>query len=52
MHKITLINWHNKAELTIEINVDSYTNDMITVFKTMAQFLTFNTDFLDYNDNL
>lgn len=49
-HKITLKSWYNWNEMTIEFDSDSNTNDMITVFKTMAKFLTFNDDFLEYKD--
>ena len=49
-HKLTLKSWYSWDEMTIEFNADSNTDDMITIFKTMAKFLTFNDSFLEYKD--
>lgn len=51
MHKLTLKNGYDQSELTIEFDCDSNTNDMITVFKTIATFLTYKNDFLEYKDD-
>lgn len=49
-HKLTLKSGYTWDDLTIEFDSDSDTDDMITVFKTIAKFLTFNDDFLEYKD--
>jgi len=51
-NKMELTNWHDWSKLTIEFDVDWNTNDMITVFKTMAKFLTFSDKFIEYDDNV
>lgn len=49
-HKLTIMSGYTWDELTIEFNSNSDTNDMITIFKTIAKFLTFSDDFLEYKD--
>lgn len=49
-HKLTLRSGYSWDELTIEFDSDTDANGMITVFKTIAKFLTFNDDFLEYKD--
>jgi hypothetical protein len=49
-HKLTLKSWYSWDELTIEFDWDTNQDGMITIFKTMAKFLTFWDEFLEYND--
>lgn len=49
-HQLTLISWYTWDELNIEFDSDTDVNGMVTIFKTIAKFLTFNDDFLEYKD--
>ena len=49
-HKLTLKSWYSWDEMTIEFDPDADVNGLITIFKTIAKFLTFNDDFLEYKD--
>ena len=49
-HKLTLRSWYSWDEITIEFDSDTDTDGMITIFKTIAKFLTFSDNFLEYKD--
>lgn len=56
MHKLTIKDGNSQKEMTIEFDKDGDINDMITVFRTVAIFLTYGTDTVNehllYNDDL
>lgn len=49
-HKLTLKSWYSWDELTIEFDADTDQDWMITIFKTVAKFLTFGDNFLEYSE--